>query len=100
MSASEKEQNNTTGKMCLPRRPCLNTKTFCAPIAMISEKPSVSPEKNPIVNEAVYRNRRFFLDNSAIDLTPIKRMSRSISCFISVNALSTPACPAAAKAYK
>ena len=99
-SASETEQNNATDNTCLPRSPCLNTKTFCAPIAIISEKPSASPDKKPTTKEKFYRKRRFFLDNSPTDLTPINRISRSISCFIKVNALSTPACPAAAKAYK
>ena len=42
-NVSESEQKITTGKTNLPKRPCLKTNIFCAPIAKISEKPSKKP---------------------------------------------------------
>ena len=43
---SESEQKITTGKTNLPRRPCLKTNIFWAPIAKINENPSKKPCTN------------------------------------------------------
>ena len=40
------EQNRAIKKTCCRRMPCLKTKAFCAPIAIISD----SPRKNPVNN--------------------------------------------------
>ena len=40
---SESEQKITTGKTNLPKRPCLRTNIFWAPIAKISENPIKKP---------------------------------------------------------
>ena len=45
-SASAIEQNRAIKKTCCLRTPCLKTKAFCAPIAIISESPRNNPVKN------------------------------------------------------
>ena len=45
---SEIEQNKAIAKLCSLRIPCLKTKAFCAPIAMINESPRKKPVKKAL----------------------------------------------------
>jgi hypothetical protein len=48
---SDNEQKAATRKTCFFMSPCLNTKIFCGPIAIINEDPSKKPvSKGSIIN--------------------------------------------------
>ena len=43
------EQNRAIKKTCCLRTPCLKTKAFCAPIAIIKDSPRKKPVKNAVI---------------------------------------------------
>src|SRR5699024_5537875 len=49
-AASDNAQTATTASTCWRRMPCLSTNTFCAPIAMMRDRPSPSPARNEITS--------------------------------------------------